>query len=193
MQELLFGPVTVWFGVPAVLGTMFFTLRLLMMLVGGDVDTDTGDIEVGSGDGGDGDSTETFKVLSIQAIASFLMGFGWGGLGALRGSGWPLSVAVVVGVVAGLGMMYFLARLLRAVYGLQSSGTLPLFHALESEGTVYTGIPAAGEGAGEVRLVIGERERYYKATTDGSALERGRRVRVVAVNEDRSSVKVESV
>lgn len=193
MQELLFGPVTVWFGVPAVVGTMFFTARLLMMLVGGDLDGDAGDVEVGGGDTGDGDSTETFKVLSIQAIAAFLMGFGWGGLGALRGSGWPVPVAIVVGGVAGIGMMWFLARLLRAIYGLQSSGTLPLFHALESEGTVYAGIPAGGEGAGEVRLVIGERERYYKATTDGAELERGRRVRVVAVDEDRSAVKVEAV
>ena len=192
MQDLLFGPVTIWFGVPAIVGTMFFTIRLLMMFIGGDVDGDAGDVEVGA-EAGDGDSTETFKVLSIQAIASFLMGFGWGGLGALRGSGWPLSVAIAVGIVAGLGMMFVLARMLRAVYGLESSGTLPLFHALESEGTVYAGIPAGGEGVGEVRLVIGERERYYKASTDGAEIERGRRIRVVAVDEEGSSVKVEAL
>ena len=192
MQDLIFGPVTVWFGVPAVVGTLFFTIRLLLMFVGGDAEMDGGDAEVGA-DAGDGDSTQTFKVLSIQAIASFLMGFGWGGLGALRGSGWPLPIAIAFGIVAGLGMVWLLARLLRFVYGLQSSGTLPLFHALESEGTVYAGIPAEGDGAGEVRLVIGERERYYKATTDGLALERGTRVRVIAVDENGSSVKVEPV
>lgn len=192
MQELFFGPVTAWFGIPAVVGTMFFTARLLMMLVGGDVDADAGDAEIGA-DTGDGDSSQTFKVLSIQAIASFLMGFGWGGLGALQGAAWPLVVAIPFAVLVGFGMVWIMARLLRFVYGLQSSGTLPLFHALESEGTVYAGIPAGGEGAGEVRLVIGERERYYRATTDGPELERGMRIRVVAVDEVSSSVKVESV
>ncbi len=189
MSDLFFGPIAVWFGVPAILGTAFFTLRLLMMLVGGDADLD-GDVEVSGLDGGDGDSTETFKILSIQSIASFLMGFGWGGLGGLKGAGWPLPLAGAFGLVAGLAMVWILARLLRFIYGLQSSGTLPLFHALESEGTVYAGVPGENSGSGEVRLVIRDRERYYKATTDGSALERGTRVRVVGVDEEQSSVKV---
>jgi len=90
-------------------------------------------------------------------------------------------------------MVWLLARLLRFVYGLQSSGTLPIFHALESEGTVYATVPAEENGAGEVRLIIGERERYYRATTDGPDLTRGTRVRVVAVNEQQSSVKVVAV
>lgn len=192
MADLIFGPVTIWFGVPALVGTAFFSLRMLMMLVGGDGDVDAGDVEVAA-DAGDGDSSETFKVLSIQSIASFLMGFGWGGLGALRGAGWPLPLSIAFGFVAGAGMVWLLARLLRFVYGLQSSGTLPLFHALESEGTVYATIPGEQAGAGEVRLVIGERERYYRATTDGPELDRGTRIRVVAVNEQQSSVKVDAV
>lgn len=193
MRDLIFGPVTIWFGVPALVGTAFFSLRMLMMLVGGDGDVDGGDVEIADADAGDGDSSETFKVLSIQSIASFLMGFGWGGLGALRGAGWPLPLSIAFGAVAGLGMVWLLARLLRFVYGLQSSGTLPLFHALESEGTVYATVPAEESGAGEVRLVIGDRERYYRATTDGLELTRGTRVRVVAVNEQQSSVKVVAV
>lgn len=187
MRDLIFGPINIWFGVPALVGTAFFSLRMLMMLVGGDADG--GDIEVADADA-DGDSSETFKVLSIQSIASFLMGFGWGGLGALRGAGWPPLLSMAFGVIAGLGMVWLLARLLRFVYGLQSSGTLPLFHALESEGTVYATVPAAENGAGEVRLVIGDRERYYRATTDGLELTRGTPIRVVAVNEQQSSVKV---
>lgn len=192
MADLMFGPVTIWFGVPALVGTAFFSLRMLMMFVGGDGEIDAGDVEVAS-DAGDGDSSDTFKVLSIQSIASFLMGFGWGGLGALRGAGWPLPLSIAFGMVAGAGMVWLLARLLRFVYGLQSSGTLPLFHALESEGTVYATVPGEEGGAGEVRLVIGERERYYRATTEGPELARGTRVRVVAVNEQQSSVKVDAV
>lgn len=190
MRDLIFGPINIWFGVPALVGTAFFSLRMLMMLVGGDADG--GDIEVADADA-DGDSSETFKVLSIQSIASFLMGFGWGGLGALRGAGWPPLLSVAFGVIAGLGMVWLLARLLRFVYGLQSSGTLPIFHALESEGTVYATVPGAEGGAGEVRLVIGDRERFYRATTDGLELTRGTPIRVVGVNEQQSSVKVVAI
>ena len=54
MQELFFGPVAIWFTVPAIVGTVFFSLRTLAMLVGGaetgmdldiDVDFDV-DVEV---------------------------------------------------------------------------------------------------------------------------------------------------
>ena len=46
MQELILGPVAIWFGVPALVGTAFFTLRMALSLVGG-VDTDAGfDVDV---------------------------------------------------------------------------------------------------------------------------------------------------
>ena len=41
MQELILGPVAIWFGVPALVGTACFTLRMALSLVGG-VDTDAG-------------------------------------------------------------------------------------------------------------------------------------------------------
>jgi hypothetical protein len=196
MQELILGPGAVWFGVPALIGTFFFALRLGTMLIGGadaDVgaDADIPDLDAVDG-GGDVDaSSETFKVLSIQSIAAFLMGFGWGGLGAFRGSGWSFPVSVLVGTACGLGMTYLLARLLLFVYRLQTSGTLAVYHALEAEGTVYARVPAAGSGSGRVRVVIGDRARYYKAVTDGAELPRDARVRVVEVDEATSSVKVE--
>lgn len=197
MQELLLGPETIWFGVPALVGTLFFALRMVTMLLGGEsdggvsVDADVGDLDSVAETGADpADSTHAFKVLSLQAIASLLMGFGWGGLGALRGAGWPVWVSVAVGLGCGLGMVWLLAKLLRFVYGLQSSGTLETFHALEAEGTVYTRIPAARGGKGEVRVVIGERERFYSAVTEGEALPRDTRIRVVEINEDDNTVTV---
>jgi len=200
MTELFFGPVAIWFGIPAVVGTAFFLFRMALMLVGGDadadvdvggVDLDAGDVDVDSGDSGE--STAAFKVLSVQAIASFLMGFGWGGLGAYRGSGWSPTTSVIVAIAAGSLMMWVLGMLLKWVYGLQSSGNVPMYQALEAEGTVYTQIPAAGEGSGQVRVVIGDRERYYKALSAGEAVSTGSQVRVVSVNEDDNSVTVTEV
>lgn len=201
MLELILGPVAIWFGVPALVGTAFFTLRMAMMLIGGETDADAGmdvdmDVDVGDVDsvsdtGGDpGDSTHAFKVLSIQAIASFLMGFGWGGLGALQGGAWPLPVAIAFAIACGGGMVWLLGKLLRLVYGFQSSGNVQMYHALESEGTVYAQIPGSTEGSGRVRVVIGDRERYYKAITDGEALPRDTKVRVVGINDDDNSVTV---
>jgi hypothetical protein len=199
MMDLFFGPVAIWFGIPALVGTAFFALRTTLMLVGGAMDADAGgvdtDFDAGGGDSGTGagdvdDSTAAFKVLSLQAISAFLMGFGWGGLGAYRGSGWPPMAAVLVGLVAGGAMMWLLGSMLRLLFRLQSSGNLPIYQALEAEGSVYAQIPAAGEGRGEVRVVIGDRERYYRAITAGSAIPTGAKVRVVSVNEDDNSVTV---
>ena len=197
MQELLLGPVTIWFGVPALVGTVFFALRMTMMLAGGDtdggvsVDADVGDIDSVAESGSDpADSTHAFKVLSLQAIASFLMGYGWGGLGAFRGGGWPFWLSVGFALLCGLGMVWLLAKLLRFVYGLQSSGTLETYHALEAQGTVYTQVPAARSGKGEVRVVIGERARFYNAVTEGEVLPRDTKIRVVEINEDDNSVTV---
>jgi hypothetical protein len=200
MQELIFGPVAIWFGVPALVGTAFFTLRMVLMLVGGadadtgfdvDLDVDVGDVDAVGETGGDtGDSTQAFKSLSIQAIASFVMGFGWGGVGGLSGLGWSLPASIAFALLCGSGMVWLLGKLLRFVYGLQSSGTVAMYQALETEGTVYAQIPARAAGTGRIRVVVGERERYYKAVTDGDALPRDAKIRVVEINDDDNSVKV---
>ena len=90
MMTFFFTGPAVWFGIPAVIGSALFLVRVVLMLVGGaglDLDFDTdhdGVVE-------HADSSEAFKVLSIQTLAAFAMGFGWGGLAAYRGSGWPMT------------------------------------------------------------------------------------------------------
>lgn len=195
MSDLFLGVPAVWFTVPALIGTLFFSLRLGLMLVGGaetgldadvDVDFDV-DIDVDADvDVDHGDSSEAFKLLSLQSIAAFLMGFGWGGLGALRGAGWSLTMSGAFGVAVGAGMVWLLGKLLGFVYRLQSSGNISIQQALDMEGTVYTSIPAYGQGKGLIRLVIDDRERFYRAVSDGEAVPSRERVRVVAVNDDNS-------
>lgn len=195
--DLFFGPVAIWFGVPALVGTVFFTLRMVLMLAGGDADSGGVDADFdladadSIGESGDvDDSSGAFKILSLQAISAFSMGFGWGGLGAYRGSGWSPAASVLVGLTAGVAMMWLLARLLRLVFRLQSSGNLPTYQALEAEGSVYAQIPGARTGRGEVRVVMGDRERYYRAVTEGEAIPTGARIRVVSINDDDNSVTV---
>jgi hypothetical protein len=179
MGELFFGDNAAWFSVPAFAGTFFFAGRMLMSLVGG-------------GDHGTGlDSTDlhdhssgAFKFLSLQAVSAFAMGFGWGGLGAYRGTGLPAVIAVPVGFAVGLAMMWLLGWLLAWIVRMQVSGTLDIGAALDEEGVVYTNIPARRTGRGTVRVVVVDHLRYYPAVTDGEALVTSTPVRVVGVNDD---------
>ena len=194
MLELFFGNNAGWFTFPAIVGTFFFLLRLILMGVGGTSDVDAGgDVDFDGGvdvdaDGGDSDadhsdSGDAFKMLSIQTIAAFVMGFGWAGLGAYKGSHieWPMSL--FIGAIGGIAMVWVLTLLLKLMYDLQSSGNINLKNALGSEGTVYVTIPDDGR-KGQVQVVIDGRQRIYKAVTEGEAIPARRRVKVTCVNRD---------
>lgn len=188
-MEILFGGHAAWFTIPAVFGTTLFLLRLVLMFVGHadlGVDVDGGDaIDVHHGDGAD-----AFKVLSIQTIGAFAMGFGWGGLGVLRGSEWPEWLAVPVGVASGVALVWLLAILIKGAYDLQSSGNVRLADAVGADGMVYVTVPGEEGGRGQVQLVLKNRQRMFNAVTRGPTLSSRTRVRVVGVNED-NTVTVE--
>jgi hypothetical protein len=182
MLDLLFSEHAAWFGVPAVLGTVFFTLRLVIMLVGGDIGH--GDFDAHGAELHHGDPAEAFKILSVQSIAAFFMGFGWGGLGALRGSdlSWPASILIALG--CGLGMMWLLGMMLRGLMAMQSSGNISLNDAIGGEGEVYVTIPAAAGAGGQVKMVINGRQRIINAISQADALPPHARVRIIRINED---------
>lgn len=182
MPDVLIADGAAWFTVPAVAGTIFFLLRLVMLLVGGDsgIDVDA-DADITHTD-----PTEVFKVLSVQSVAAFMMGFGWGGIAGLRGFGWEWPQSLLTGLVVGAAMVWLLAILLKAVYDLQSSGNIQIADAVGAEGRVYADIPARGEGRGQVQLIVSGRQRMFTAVSDGEAMPSQTRVRVTRVNQDRS-------
>jgi len=191
MGELFFTGQALWFTVPAVAGTFFFMARLVLMLVTGTGDALHLDHDIAM-DVDHPDSSSAFKLFSVQAISAFLMGFGWGGLGAYRGWGLPALLSVPVGIAVGGGMMWILAKLLTWIMRLQASGTLDMSSALFEEGTVYIAVPAGRTGKGTVRVVINERMQYYHAVTDGQAIPSQSPVRISAVNDD-NTVTVERI
>lgn len=186
MLNDLFSGDTIFFSVPAVAGTVFFALRLVLSFAGiGDFD---GDMDAPAIDAAGGDahhSSELFKFLSIQSIAAFLMGFGWGGLGALRGAGWEFGTALLCAVAGGVIMVWLLTWLLKLVADLQSSGTVSIQQAIDATGEVYVTIPPRGQGVGQVRVVLADRQRTYNAIAeDEDSIPTNARVRVTRVNED---------
>ncbi len=188
----LFQQEALFFSIPAVLGTTVFLIRLGLMSIGGiaegvdgvDVDIDVdADVDLGA-DVDAGDSTQSFELLSVQSVAAFLMGFGWGGVGGLIGFDWSFPMSMLTGVAFGAGMVWLLGILMKAMYDLSSSGNINIQDAVGTEGTVYTNVPAKGDGRGQVRVVVNLRARIYNAVSDGDAIVTSSSVRVVRVNED---------
>ncbi|MFN0010194.1 MAG: hypothetical protein ACKVS8_00975 [Phycisphaerales bacterium] len=189
MDTLLQTP-AIWFTIPAIVGTLGFGVRLLLMLAAGDGH--------GNGQGGadlhaDHGADHQFELLSVQSVLAFMMGFGWGGLGALRGSGLSPVSSSVLALASGAAMMFLLAFTMRSIRRLSASGNIALDSLTGATGEASMDIPSGttpGRGSGEVRLVIGDRERRCQAVSVGEAIPSRARVRVVTVNSD-NTVTVE--
>lgn len=194
MLDALFAHDVLWFSLPAVFGTGVFLIFIFMMLTGVAVDAHAGgdpgggfdavlDDPQGVGIDGDDASGDSFKVLSLQSIAAFMMGFGWGGFAARQTFAHDsYALAIVTGAGIGVAMVYVLGLSLKAVRDLQSSGNISIHEAVGSEGEVYVRVPGDGGGLGRVRVVIHEHQRIYNARTEGEELPRSSRVRVVGVS-----------
>ena len=199
MLDVLFGQHAGWFTAPALVGTIFFLLRLLMPgggdhdaigadAGGGDIgdlaDAHAGDHGGGHGGGAHHDAPSALKLVSVQAVCAFLMGFGWTALGAYRGTGLGPGVSALVGLAGGAAMMWLLGALLRSAMRLEGSGNISIQAAKGREGEVYVTVPAAGSGRGQVRVVIGDRQRIFNAVSAAGELRPSTRVKVVRVNDD---------
>jgi hypothetical protein len=187
MLDALFNGTAIWFAVPALAATGIFFLKLVILLILGDGGGESGALDIGHTDSG-----ASAEVFSVQAILAFVMGFGWGGLGALLGLKWPVWASILVGVGCGLGMLMLFVMVMRSLRGMSVSGNIELSALKGAMGEVTVGVPAAGRGTGEVRLVIGDRERRCAAVSAGGEVPTRTRVRVVSANAD-NTVTVEGV
>ena len=183
MFDVLFEEDTLWFSIPALLGSGIFILRIAMMLIGGDggdgFEADAGDIEF---DGSD--STGAFEILSIQGISAFMVGFGWVGIGSMLGAGWSTTTSFTLGFLGGLAMVWILGNTLSAARSLESSGNISIERPLGKTGEVYARIPARGDGKGQVRLIVSSHQRIYNAISEGPEFPTSSRIRVIGINDD---------
>lgn len=177
MWDVFFSGAAIWFTIPALVGTGLFLLKLILMLAGGDHGHDAGVDGHDFGGGHDAD----LHILSVQGVLAFLMGFGWVGLLVLSSTSAELILAGAAGLIAGGAAMYGMAKAMAGLKRLQSSGTVDVRAAIGSEATVYVTIPEAGKGAGQVMLVVGQKQRIYNAVSSGPALARNAKVRVLTV------------
>jgi len=200
MLEQWFGDNAVFFSIPALFGSAVFVLRMVMLLSGADdggdltgdvggMDGDMGGMDADIGDGepldhGGTNPDAAFRVISFQTIAAFLMGAGWGGLGAYRGSNLEFGWSLLVAAACGTAMLYLFAWLMKVVYDLQTSGNISPRQVVGQEAQVDVEIPSSHMGQGTIKIVVNERMRRYRAITEGQTLQRGDTVRITKLNPD---------
>lgn len=136
-------------------------IQILLTIIGIDVHHDV-DLSGGVHDSGLG-------LLSIRTITAFFVGFGWGGVIILN-HGHTLPAAVFGGFATGVAFLLTTAFLIRNLLRLQSSGNLNYRNAIGVVGTVYSTIPGAERGGGQLELLLQGRltiaEAYTKAAYD---------------------------
>lgn len=191
MSHFLFDNGSAWFSVPALVGTLFFAIRIVMALAG----IDFGDSESSGDMGGGGEvgideavdhaeSTSVFKFLSIQTITAFAMGFGWGGMLGLKTLYLGMPESIGIGVVLGVLFAWFVVWCFSMIYSLESSGNVSIKDALYAEGIATLRVPVGGQG--KVRLTIRDRQRAYQAVTEGEDIPSGSRIKVTRINPDQT-------
>ncbi len=194
MITYLFSDGAAWFSVPAFVGTLLFLVQMSGLTGGQDGDGSAGhsgghtggDSGHGDPNGPEGHGNPFAGVLSVQSCAAFAMGFGLGGLSALRGSDWGMGISIGVGVACGVAFVALLGLLFRQARRLNSSGNIGIGQLVGCEADVTVRIPAAGQGKGEIRAVVGDRERRCAATSSGEAIASRTHVVVERVNGDNS-------
>lgn len=130
------------------------------------------------------------RILTFQAIVSFLAFFGIGGLAAhSHGHGPWLSSAVAV--ATGIAAVAVLGQIFGSLRRLHTDGSVRLSSALGVKGVVYLRVPGHGAGEGKVTVPVQGRTIEVLARTTGPELRTGEPVVVLRVIDDQT-VEVEA-
>ncbi|HRX78703.1 MAG TPA: hypothetical protein P5307_06545 [Pirellulaceae bacterium] len=142
-----------------------------------ETDAFDGDVEVGDPHG----STSMFGVLSFKTVVAAVTFFGITGMAA-HSAGLSAAGQLTLAILAGLGAMYGVFYLMRAVYRLAQTGNLRITNAIGRTATVNVAVPASNEGHGKVQVKIQDRlEEFPAVTSAGEKLNSGAKVVVVSV------------
>jgi hypothetical protein len=165
------------FWVAAIFGTVYFLLRVVMMIFGGiGAEADTGSEAVGGGsmDGDAGHAAHAtdaaFKLLSLNSITGFIARFGWAGLAAYVQHTLPFIASLAIATLAGVVVMLLTAFLFYLAMKLRSPGEVfSLPDAVGGNGEVYLDIPG-GNGAGRVIFTVNGVKHEFDAISDSGSL-----------------------
>lgn len=149
------------------------------------------DGDVSAGDLVDGDVADavsgdfgSLKLFTVQGAVAFLATFSWVSIVCVK-SEMNEVLALAIGFVCGVAMMYFVAKLLQWMGKLAENGTFKLKSVIGETAQVYLTILPNGENGGKVTLNSTSRFAEVDAITEGNqAIPSGSRVRIVDVRGD---------
>jgi len=148
-----------------IVGGIILVFRMILMIAGLDHHVDV-----------HADTDAGFQALTLQGISSFLAMFGAVGYTLFHGAIIAAALSIVAGLVAGVFSMWLMHKIFRSMLRLQSSGTVSLFAAIGSEGSVYLTV---GKEGGRVQINFANRLREFEAiSADGAPIPTGTPIRV---------------
>lgn len=191
MFNALIADGALWFSIPALLGTGYLLISLILdQTTGGDLDIDL-DIEISSIGHAENPASQ-IRVLSMQSIAAFCVGAGWMGLTAYRLAGLGFTESAFIAVGSGIGVAWLFIAIMRWLFGLQSSGNVAIADTLYRTGSVTIVVPPANQGRGRVAIVLSKRKREFDAVQQGETpLHANATVKVVSVDHPNNTVTIE--
>jgi membrane protein implicated in regulation of membrane protease activity len=152
-----------------IVGGIILVFRLILTVVGLDHHAD---VDAVHGDGG-------FQALTIQGISSFFTMFGVVGFTLYRTASVGIALSLIGALAAGALSVWIIHKLFRAMLRLQSSGTVSMFAAVGSEGSVYLTV---GKDGGRVQINFANRLREFEAvSSNGATIPTGTPIRVQSV------------
>lgn len=174
-----FGVDVVAYLIMALIGTVFFVLRLLLTLFfgdgGGDIDGDIGDI---------GDADSAFSMFSVLSILAFFMGAGWMGLTCRVDWGLNSAVSALAATGFGLVLMLMASGLMAFTRRLNQVIEYDVNTAVGRLASVYMSIPERGEGRGKIKVTVSGRLKMMDAISNGPPIPEFKSVKVVSVRDD---------
>jgi hypothetical protein len=169
---------TVYFTM-AMVGTLFFLLRMVTLLFGGGDGTD---FDLDHADGVEGHHGG-FSFFSLLSILSFLMGAGWLGLACRRE--WGLSPVVSALSSSGFGflLMTFSSLAMYHMRRMNQAGSYDAKNCIGSIGRIYLKVPPKGQGRGQIEVTVDGRRKVLPAVSASTEIASFAAARVVGVQE----------
>ncbi len=163
----------------ALVGTLFYVLKIALMLMGGDADSDF-DSDLDSHP----DGTSSFTLLSIQSILAFIMAAGWIGLACRREWEFGEYTSILIASVFGFLMMLLNSYFSLKIKSLNDENKFDLEDTVGKEGIVYARIPAKGKGQGQVEIVVQGSKKIIPAKSASKEIDSFKEVKIVEVKNN---------
>ncbi|MDR2072746.1 MAG: hypothetical protein LBP60_04855 [Spirochaetaceae bacterium] len=172
----------------AIFGSVFFVLRIILIIVGGfGADVPGDDLPPGAEPADLDHSPEleasdgAFKLLSLNSITGFIAMFGWAGLAAGSQYGLPFPLALLIAGCAGFFVLLITAALFYFAMKLKSPGAeFDIREAVGSAAEVYLQI--SPPNTGRVSFAINGIKHESDAVSDtGETIHSFERVKITRI------------